>query len=805
MSIRLWNLRDGDSHSRRMYWKNYYDNLYYLHHTAPTFSSQHSEVGRRNGDHSSTDLDPMDRKTNSYVSKGRIAVTVAAVVTICAIITAIIVAVYCTRIPDKRGDSKAIIRKIQVTRLKTYQGDVGIAKEWNENLTDPTSPVYKQEANNFISAMNQIYGNSPYKNSYNGTVVDGFRSGSTIIICRILWSGIYIQEIETSATSINDQKGKVISEVEINPLDTNNLIKLIMDLLPGILGTNLTTTPVLQVMMTTIAPVTTEKATTSAPITSKSTTSTKAASNQTTSMPSGTTTIVTPERNINITSTTMLGITSTSTAPKTSTNTATTPTSIPITPNSTASTEPTTATQPTTILTASKSTTTITTSNLTSTSTTATNLSITSTTPLQSTTAKTLTSIPSTTTQSNSTFVSTSTRLPFVTNITTSTPVTTSSGTTQIPGSTSTTTTAKSTVLSTITPITTTTMRSELTTSLPEELGEYDHINRTVSGWLKGWVSVQPGYANVIFEAKTVTATTIWPGVVTLDDVSITSGSCPPSPDCGRDTFRCNTTRVCIPVDMQCDGGDDCLDGSDEENCTNNPDYQVKLINGDGSYGSIAVFYQGLWRPVCMPKYRLSKGNTNIVQLACQKMGYKGRFQGAFVNSWHQPVQFAMEISCSYDNVDISNCSMNLTQTTVNNIFCYYYQAAFCSNDDCFSGEKLCPSDPVDATQSFKKKCISLDYFCDGIPDCPGGTDELNCANCSTSEFECTNHKCIPSSQRCDGIPQCGDKSDEYGCVIVANNISQIYHSNLSAYLPVCYNNTNIGLANILCSLSGQG
>ena len=42
---------------------------------------------------------------------------------------------------------------------------------------------------------------------------------------------------------------------------------------------------------------------------------------------------------------------------------------------------------------------------------------------------------------------------------------------------------------------------------------------------------------------------------------------------------------------------------------------------------------------------------------------------------------------------------------------------------DCEDGESVCPLGVISSSQ----RCISESLVCDGIQDCVGGTDEMNC------------------------------------------------------------------------------
>ena len=71
------------------------------------------------------------------------------------------------------------------------------------------------------------------------------------------------------------------------------------------------------------------------------------------------------------------------------------------------------------------------------------------------------------------------------------------------------------------------------------------------------------------------------------------------------------------------------------------------------------------------------------------------------------------------------------------------------------------------------RECIDLSWLCDGIPDCSGGQDEVDCV-CSDDEFQCNVckrddecddgipfHQCIDDSRVDDGNEDCLNGNDE--------------------------------------------
>ncbi|KAI5715891.1 hypothetical protein M8J77_024203 [Diaphorina citri] len=71
--------------------------------------------------------------------------------------------------------------------------------------------------------------------------------------------------------------------------------------------------------------------------------------------------------------------------------------------------------------------------------------------------------------------------------------------------------------------------------------------------------------------------------------------------------------------------------------------------------------------------------------------------------------------------------------------------------------------------QCGSKRCLAYNHVCNGVPDCEDLSDEneamCNSRSCDvSSQFHCGSGHCIPLNWRCNGKVGCGNTADEHGC-----------------------------------------
>nr|XP_045618524.1 low-density lipoprotein receptor-related protein 1B-like isoform X1 [Procambarus clarkii] len=231
-------------------------------------------------------------------------------------------------------------------------------------------------------------------------------------------------------------------------------------------------------------------------------------------------------------------------------------------------------------------------------------------------------------------------------------------------------------------------------------------------------------------------------------------------PHCPADKFRCQVSRRCIAQSWVCDIDKDCGSGDDSDE------------HAACEYQECSVEDFKCANKRCVPMFYVCDGDDDCRDNSDEKM----------CDTFCANATAAGLPTTPFCN----NICLNITEQTT----CQETQGCtYCgSNNTCIATYQLCDGvlncpDGSDESRCDEKilqgcrpeeymcertrDCIHQSLKCDGNDDCQDRSDELGCESieCSHNEWKCTSEEhCIPDIWKCDGVEDCSDSSDEKMC-----------------------------------------
>jgi len=240
-------------------------------------------------------------------------------------------------------------------------------------------------------------------------------------------------------------------------------------------------------------------------------------------------------------------------------------------------------------------------------------------------------------------------------------------------------------------------------------------------------------------------------------------------------TYTCMLDGTCVPMQLHCDGKQDCEDGSDEGFCP------ISCVGEE-------------W-------FQCKNGHCISTHWVCDKED--------------DCMDWSDEVDCKDDSGTVAKPDDDAaekpevicpgTDFKCRDSLCIPVSWTCDDEEDCRHGDdedsKLCGKEQgCDGFACGDDSCIPDRWVCDGEPDCTGGLDEVDCAKerngteaCRLEEgrFPCQDgSRCLLSEHVCDNIQQCGDGSDEASFCTEKPNCTTLSCSHKCIPTPegpVCY------------------